>query len=287
MYLNKVLWHRFARELFLFQENQNQTNQKNMKTTHVNVTPFKEEDYSTKSLLWTALVVGIIAFLLAPMVQGAVVITSISSAPGSLTKVVGLDGNVGDNNDVNTFEVRLTGVVTDRRNYKFGNFAGPITAQETRSFVTTTISATQTSAGVSDLAGSATSVSLGPVVNLLTTPVTTLYFWVESSFASPGNTNSMESITITQTGLGTVSLGNLAVTGGGGEKFAGIKADISGGTGNITIGWNQVFSRDVGVTSPAFGNEQTFNFQANSIPEPSVIMSVFIGSSLLILRRRR
>lgn len=130
---------------------------------------------------------------------------------------------------------------------------------------------------------------IGPVGYVSDGSITTLFIWVTSEGVDPRNRNIMDSLTVSQGGVGSVSAGQLMANGNSsnGTTFDGVRFDIVGGSGDITVAWTQRFEKDGGPFFEATGSSQTLNILAvNSVPEPSITMLGLLATTLIFRRRR-
>lgn len=182
-------------------------------------------------------------------------------------------------------EVYLYGATTVSAEYTW-TFGGNV-FQPTNNMTSATIGFTggQMSLGLND--GNGSVLSLGPVDQIGTQDITTLYIWMTSS-ASVGNSAAMNGITILMSS-GSTGIGSIDVYGGpsnGGKTFAGIRVDLNGESLEA-LAWDQLFHRDA-LADGANGSDLTVNVMAvNSVPEPTTGMLGLLAGIMLISRRRR
>jgi len=249
-----------------------------------NTNAFRLRNDSLLSLiLWMA--TAFVIFSLAQKAQGAVTVTSISSAPSTSGSHGRLILRVGDGTQTSFKEAELVGSNSAFAQYEWRVNQGT-GAQSTLTAINLSLAGSSMSASLNGNNGFQ---NLTPSpVNYSTNlgPINTLHIYLTSSVAE-GNTMSAQSITLAQLGLGTQSIGGLSVSG---VESTGIKVEFTGGSDTATLQFNQVFSRTAGTFFPGSGSNQVLTVYAShnpAIPEPSSLMMVLIaGVSVCTYRKR-
>ena len=241
----------------------------------------KRNDSWLTPVLW-AIIALLISLFASREANGAVTVTSAGS-PSVSGSHGRLDLMIGDKNEGDRPEASLIGATTSTAQYEWQLLDG-IGAQESNTTVFLTLGLTSMSAQLNGADGVR---NLTPV-NYSVNPgaINTLHIFLSSS-ASTGNTMSMESITLAQAGLGTQPIGDLSVSGSGDTE--GIKVEFTGGSGDIQLSFNQVFSRTEGPFNTGFANEQTVRIVTShnpAIPEPSSVAMLLIAAVGAFRRNR-